>query len=402
MDDIVDEVVIPGFSSADWVHVETADGDVGFLPRMHLAPAEASPLIEDDFFLQCRIAALSAASRTDHHYLYALAFGESKVQNKPADPASGSVGPFQYTTQRWIALAGPTGKESDWGEQIGIAALEASSQAAKIAQQLNRDAIYADLYLMHVLNNLAAFAALQPEAPDIAAVQASAEQQVQQILQHAGVNAAGIDLLEQTHPDLFKPVNAVEAATAALQQGFERAAVLAQRLDPPELNPTPAPASDPSIPTNFPSPDQKKINSIAKHKAEAQRVLDALFATEWTKPQVIGIIANIFRESGFNPSIPGDGGQAYGLCQWHPDRQKEFFHFKGKSIKGSTFEDQVQFSDHELRHNEKRAGDLLKRQSSASGAGYVISLYYERPAGRESTARSRGGVAEEFARILSG
>jgi hypothetical protein len=400
--DIVDEVAIPRFNSADWVHVQTIGGDVGFLPRIFLEPAPGVLLTEDDFFLQCRIAALNPASPTDHHYLYALAFAESKVVNKPLDPVSALVGPFQYTTTRWSALAGPLGQESEWGEQIGIAALEASGQAAKVKGQLNRDAIYDDLYLMHVLNNLAGFAALGKTAAgldqDIAAVQAASGQQVQKILQDAGVATAGIDLLKQTHPDLFAAKNAVDVATAALQQGFEKAATLGQRLDPPELNPTVAPTADPNIPSSFPA--SGKAGSIAKHKADAQKVLDTLFASEWTKPQVIGIIANIFAESGFNPSIPGDGGQAYGLCQWHPDRQKEFFRFKGKSIKGSTFEDQVQFIDHELHNNEKPAGDLLRRQSSASAAGFVISLNYERPAAKEAEARRRGGIADEFAQIL--
>ena len=37
--------------------------------------------------------------------------------------------------------------------------------------------------------------------------------------------------------------------------------------------------------------------------------------------QIAGIKLNLQRESGFNPTAVGDGGKAYGLAQWHPDRQ---------------------------------------------------------------------------------
>jgi hypothetical protein len=42
-----------------------------------------------------------------------------------------------------------------------------------------------------------------------------------------------------------------------------------------------------------------------------------------------------------------------------PKLTKRIISLQGKIYKGSTFEDQVQFINHELHHNEERAGDLL-------------------------------------------
>lgn len=117
----------------------------------------------------------------------------------------------------------------------------------------------------------------------------------------------------------------------------------------------------------------------------------------WTREQALGVAANIEQESGFRPNAVGDGGKAYGIAQWHPDRQANFQRAMGKPIQGSSIEDQVSFIDWELRNTEKRAGDILGRAKTAQESGSLFSLHYERPLARDKEAANRGRRAAAMA-----
>ncbi|WP_236225603.1 phage tail tip lysozyme [Pseudomonas pseudonitroreducens] len=131
----------------------------------------------------------------------------------------------------------------------------------------------------------------------------------------------------------------------------------------------------------------------------AARVSNFFEGLGWTKEQAAGIAANLSAESSFDPGAVGDGGQAYGVAQWHPDRQDAFRQWAGKDIRQSTLEEQLRFVHHELTEgNEKRAGDLLRLAKSAGQAGSVVSRHYERPADKDGEAARRSASAE---RILS-
>ncbi len=115
----------------------------------------------------------------------------------------------------------------------------------------------------------------------------------------------------------------------------------------------------------------------------------------WTPQQSAGIVANLEAESGLRPDAVGDGGQAYGIAQWHPDRQALFAGLLGKPIQGSSLEDQLFFVHAELQRSEKRAGDALAACTTAAAAGACISQLYERPADREGEATKRAARAEQ-------
>jgi uncharacterized protein (TIGR02594 family) len=119
----------------------------------------------------------------------------------------------------------------------------------------------------------------------------------------------------------------------------------------------------------------------------------------WTREQAAGIAANIERESSWNPQDVGDRGAAYGLGQWHPDRQAKFKEVFGKDIRQSSFGEQLQFIQWELMHTEKMAGGRLKAAKTAAEAGAAVSEHYERPAAREFEAASRGQTAERLMNI---
>jgi hypothetical protein len=119
----------------------------------------------------------------------------------------------------------------------------------------------------------------------------------------------------------------------------------------------------------------------------------------WTREQAAGIAASIEVESNWRPHVTGDSGQAYGLGQWHPDRQANFRRRFGHDIRNSTFEEQLAFFDWELRNTEHKAGEKLHQARTAGEAGGVVSQYFERPRDIEGNRRARARRAEQ---ILAG
>lgn len=117
-------------------------------------------------------------------------------------------------------------------------------------------------------------------------------------------------------------------------------------------------------------------------------------AQGWSREQAAGLAANIKRESAFNAGAVGDNGKAYGIAQWHPDRQAEFQKKFGKPIQGSTLEEQMAFMHYELTQgNERAAGAKLRGTSSAAEAAAAVSMHYERPADSAGEAAKRGQLA---------
>ncbi len=127
------------------------------------------------------------------------------------------------------------------------------------------------------------------------------------------------------------------------------------------------------------------------------RVPDALRFFQdrgWSAAQAAGIVSNLISESGLGAGATGDNGQAYGVAQWHPDRQADFAHWAGHGIRGSSREEQYAFIDYELRMGSRRAaGALLHAARTADQAGQVVSRDYESPAAGAAAAAERGRLA---------
>lgn len=122
----------------------------------------------------------------------------------------------------------------------------------------------------------------------------------------------------------------------------------------------------------------------------------------WSPAQASGLVANIAEESGFDPNIVGDGGRAFGLAQWHPDRQANFKAWSGKDIRKASFEDQLAFMHHELTAgSERAAGARLRGASSGAEAGAIVSRYYERPRDRDGEAADRARLAKKIEVAIS-
>lgn len=134
--------------------------------------------------------------------------------------------------------------------------------------------------------------------------------------------------------------------------------------------------------------------------ATGRELMQKLVASgKWTPEQAAGIAGSFMQESGGNADALNKSSGAYGLGQWLGTRVKDFEKWAGKSLKGSSLDDQIAFFNYETEHSEKRAGDMIRRASTASEAAYAHSKYYERPGALEANNARREQLANS---ILSG
>jgi hypothetical protein len=160
-----------------------------------------------------------------------------------------------------------------------------------------------------------------------------------------------------------------------------------QSLTAGPVHPAPAPAPPAPAP---PAPAAPIL------PGNVRGAMDFFIGQGWTTAQAAGIVANLQAESGLRPDAEGDGGHAYGMAQWHADRQANFQTFTGRAIQGSTSDQQLRFVQHELSGTEAGAAQHLRNSNSAFDAGANMSRHYERPADREGEAARRGTRAQQI------
>lgn len=138
--------------------------------------------------------------------------------------------------------------------------------------------------------------------------------------------------------------------------------------------------------------------------ANTDKAMSYLMSRGMAKEHAAGVVSNLVAESGpdLNIDAVGDGGKAFGLAQWHPDRQAEFKRVFGKDIQNSNMQEQLDFVMHELNSTEKVAGRSLKLSRSAREAGQIVSSQYERPRDTIAEMQKRGDMAERLATNYKG
>jgi len=126
-----------------------------------------------------------------------------------------------------------------------------------------------------------------------------------------------------------------------------------------------------------------------------KEAMDFFVDKGWTQEQAAGIVGNLQAESGANlrTDAIGDGGKAYGIAQWHPDRQAKFQKTYGKPIQQAGFKEQLEFVNWELNNDEKKAGTALKGATSADEAAAIFDQYYERSSGAHRQQRMANALA---------
>ena len=109
---------------------------------------------------------------------------------------------------------------------------------------------------------------------------------------------------------------------------------------------------------------------------------------------VCGILANISRESGFNPNAYNAGENAVGICQWRGGRLTNLQTYcKSLNLSYRSLKGQVMFILYELDHGEKNAKKKLSNIGNTSSgaylAGYNFCEYYERATDSENIPRAQ-------------
>jgi hypothetical protein len=155
----------------------------------------------------------------------------------------------------------------------------------------------------------------------------------------------------------------------------------------------PAGASQVSAPSISGIGETQRQISVSE-MGNAERVIDFFTKKGYTKEQAAGIAANIQHESNFKTDAVGDSGKAYGLAQWHPNRQEKFKQIFGKDIRQSSFEEQLEYINWELNGPEKSAKSQLMSASSAADAAMKFDKYYERSSGTTTVERMK--LAEKY------
>lgn len=189
---------------------------------------------------------------------------------------------------------------------------------------------------------------------------------------------------EQIAAALAKGANPLE--TAARAQGKASQALVDAAKDLADAVSTSADAAGTSA-VSGPAPGSVTAGNTKSAVA-------ALMKMGWSREQASGLAANLAIESGLRPNIAGDNGAAYGIGQWHADRQAEFKRVFGHDIRGSTLEEQLAFVNYELtRGREQAAGRALRQARTAGEAGAIVSAKYERPLNVDKEMAKRSAAA---------
>lgn len=130
----------------------------------------------------------------------------------------------------------------------------------------------------------------------------------------------------------------------------------------------------------------------------ARQAMQFFLSRGYSLAQAAGIVANLQAESGsFNPREVGDRGQAYGIAQWHPERQNKIAAQFGKPLSQMSFEEQLAALDWEL-HQQQYSG--ANTGSNAYDFGRNTSLVYEGAGGvsgdPSTEAGRRGMLAQQL------
>jgi len=118
------------------------------------------------------------------------------------------------------------------------------------------------------------------------------------------------------------------------------------------------------------------------------------------KAAAMGVMANIYFESGYRPVINGDGGTSYGICQWHAGRKTNLISWcEENGLDYTTLDGQLQFFRYEVKNRYPSVHSYLKQvENSADGAydaGYYFCFNYEAPAARTSQSTKRAEYARD-------
>lgn len=148
----------------------------------------------------------------------------------------------------------------------------------------------------------------------------------------------------------------------------------------------------------FSSPYITKINKKEK-KTNSEIALEFFESKGYTKHHAAAVVGNLICESGLRTNAIGDGGKAYGIAQWHPNRQRRFKHVFGKDIRKANLIEQLEFVHWELNNTEKKAYKKFIASSNVHDAASLFDKHYERSSG--AARKTRISLAKKLLKTLT-
>ena len=153
----------------------------------------------------------------------------------------------------------------------------------------------------------------------------------------------------------------------------------------------------------------------AEKTARAKELMEFFMSPEggsYTRAQALGLVASADAESGMNAQPAGwnDGGQAAGMFQWHGDRRAAIERmarargWKHTTVETMDWREQAAAHAWELSPEgpEHDAGARLRGANSPDEAGYIETVYDERPRLRYAKGVERGRMATHWDQQLRG
>lgn len=127
----------------------------------------------------------------------------------------------------------------------------------------------------------------------------------------------------------------------------------------------------------------------------AEKAIAFFMSKGWSREQAAGIVGNLQAEStknlnpkAFGRNDAGPGLHSYGIAQWNRDRFANLQNFaRSRGTNWNDFNTQLEFIHHELNGSERRAGNNLRRATTAEQAAAIIDAQYERSTGEHRAKR---------------
>lgn len=388
--------------------VDVAGKPEGWVSTAAITIGDPAPVLIDkaDFVRACWQE--GAFIGTSPHYVAAIAELRSRVSNSDAD---GYKGLFRLRLEEWSSPAWKSedfkfkfeaADIADWRKQTTMFALMTLRAVTELkGAPYNKQPTVLELYTAQIFG---AKAAAKLEA-------AGAALPLDQALTDGDLPAGGQKLSDiiKRHVSLLQFNNAVatvgkarEQITTALQSALDSMRPLILQVGPSVLEVTEKNVLEGTSGAAAAPP--ANAGELLPTLAKAQEAFTSLTQAGWSAAQACGIVANIKAESNFNfQDNTGDNGTAAGLCQWRGSRQTLFKTKFGIPIQNSTFEQQVEFIDFELRHGdtlELKAGKDLVNQMTAADAAASFCRHYERPLDADKDSKVRRRLADSYSRLL--
>lgn len=123
-------------------------------------------------------------------------------------------------------------------------------------------------------------------------------------------------------------------------------------------------------------------------------IYNNLKARGYNNAVICGIMSNIYHESNYNPTVVGDNGTSYGLCQWHNNRRIILLN----KANYDKIETQLDYLFEELSKSYATVRNTINTAKNtlndAYTVGYIFCKKFEIPADTENKSINRGNYAK--------